>query len=389
MLFPVPVPVEIVYEIKVKVVDERISEIAQKIHALDTGMTLDEVINLVEFIESLKASNQFKDVYLRKEETNNPRTIEIDPDNKRIFIHLKQKNIPKVGKGYHKVVTQSILYDPHAPTIVANAVVEDSENTRSEVETLETFRNSEGIIEPLYVSKHTKKSGEVRCQIITRLYNKGSLRSFIEHNPASVPLEAKVKIAKDILRGCVKLNSMGYTNRDNNKGNFFIHEENGIYSAVIGDLGGYTEKTSYAMLRKPLGPGIGSNPPDMQRAFYEGRLTESDLYSCHVYAVGRMLYFLLFEQDVPWIETFKQDYPLLKRLYKNLRNPEVAQEIEHYTQKVISNITPRLQELSGKAASRTIEPKERFEYILLQMLSYEPETRKSNAHWLKEFENSF
>jgi hypothetical protein len=200
-----------------------------------------------------------------------------------------------------------------------------------------------------------------------------------------LPLKAKITIAKDILKGSVKLNMMGFVNRDNNKGNFFIHEENNIYSAVVGDLGGYTSLITDALAQKPFGPGLRSAPPDLHKAYYENRLTEEDLLSCHTYALGRLFYFLLFEEDAPWIADFKTAYPLIKNLYKDRSNPEVVEQIEHYMQKVLLNTKPRIDELTIKLDNRTIDQHELFEYCILHMLSPDPSMRRTNTYWLKVF----
>lgn len=283
-------------------------------------------------------------------------------------------------------MTHSILYDPITPKLVATAVVKESEDTRNEIELYEKFRGSRGILEPLYVSKHPKTSGKMLREIITPLYNKGSLNTFVKNNQNAIPIEAKFKIAKDIFVGSCELNCMGYVNRDNNKGNFLIHEENNVYRTVIGDLGGYTHKLKEALERKPLGPGIRSSAPDLQRAYYENRLSEQDLLSQHVYSLGRSLYFLLHEDEVPWITAFDENYPLLAKLYKDKSNPDIVKELDRYTEEVHANTKPRIQELAIKIQQQTIQPKERFEYCVLHMLSADPELRKTNAYWLKIFE---
>lgn len=381
-----PVPVEIVWETKTHIKEEKVASIAQKLATLGTGMTLDELCELVRFVERLRSSNECASLYLRKEETKAPRTIEVDSESKRIFIHLKTHNIPEVGRGHHKRVTHSILYDPDSPKLVATAVVKESEATRSEIDLYEKFKRCKGILKPLYVSKHPKTSGKMLREIITPLYNKGSLSTFVRNNQKAIPIAAKYKIAKDIFVGSCELNSMGYVNRDNNKGNFFIHEENNTYTTVIGDLGGYTHKLKEALEQKPLGPSLRSSAPDLQRAYYENRLTEQDLLSQHVYSLGRSLYFLLHEDEVPWITAFDDNYPLLAKLYKDKTNPAIAQELDRYTEEVHAHTKPRIQELSVKIQQQTIEPQERFEYYVLHMLSADPELRKTNAYWLKVFE---
>ncbi len=362
---------------------------AEKLLALDTGMTIEELTELVYFVEALRLSERHTIVYLRKEETKAPRTIEVDPENNRIFIHLKTHNIAKVGKGAHKRVTHSIFYDPIEPKLVASAIVADSLATQAEIAVLEKFRGSEGIIDPLYIGRHSKKSGEIFYEIITPLYNKGSVRSFIKKNPQAIPFEVKVKIAKDILKGSCVLNEKGYVNRDTNRGNFFVHEENGTFTAVIGDLGGYTHTTGEALLRKPFGPSVRSGPPDLQRALFEDRLTEQDLFSNHVYALGRVFHFIYFEKELPWIASFNKEYPLIRALYKDSSNAAVLGEIERSKTTISAYTTPRRQELLEKIQEQSITPEEHFEFIILSMLSTSPEIRETNSYWLQYINNVY
>ncbi len=384
MLFPVPV--EIVWIAPSK--EEREQKIVAKLQALNTGMTEDELIKLVQFIEPLRQSKEYKKYYyLRKEDTKLARTIEFDPKKDKIFIHLKSHNIPSLGKGYHKRVSYSILYHPEHPQLVACAVVSDSNTTRAELAVLERFRGSEGIIQTLYVSKHKKKSGKTLYEIVTPLYNLGSLNAFLKKNSENLPLSVKRKIAQDILIGSCRLNSKGYVNADNNKGNFFVHHENGVYTTVIGDVGGHTQEAHVVINKRALGPFFHSSPPDLIRAYYNSTLQPQDLYSNHTYALGRAFYFLLFEKEVPWIEGFNKRYPLIANLYKDKSKPEVELELAQLTSELQAFSGPRLQELAQKSETNTITPQERFEFIVLQMLSTDPAVRKTNDHWLAQIQD--
>ena len=376
--------IEIVHEAK----HSKHSATVQKLSCLATGMTNEELAELVRIIEALRGRHG-PCYYLRKEQTGACRTIEVDQEGDRIFIHLKTHNMPLLGKGAHKRVTYSILYDPVEPKLVASAIVANSKTTRNEVALLEEFRGSKCIIEPLYIGKHTKKSGETCFEIITPLYNKGSLRSFIKKNPHSVAFDVKIKIAKDILTGACTLNAKGYVSRDNNRGNFLVHEENGIYSACLGDLGGHTDKVGVAVHKRPFGPSARSGAPDLHRAYYENRLTEDDVFSNNVYSLGRVFHFLYFEKEVPWIATFSDKYPLIAALYNDRSNPEVLTEIEQATEEISSYTTPRLQELSDKLFKGTISPEEHFEYIIFTMLSTNPEARQTNKYWLEYINDHF
>ncbi|MBS0635200.1 MAG: hypothetical protein JSR37_07035 [Verrucomicrobia bacterium] len=346
---------------------------AQKLFELNIGMTLEEAQELVNFVEAVRATGRHTVAYMRKEDTHAPRTIEVDPQGDQIFIHLRRHNVKQVGTGAHKVVTTSILYDAHAPKLVACAIVEDSAKTQKELETFELFRGCEGILQPIYYARHQKKSGETVYEIITPLFNQGSLKKFIENNDA--PFEAKLKIAQDILKGACALNAKNYVCRDNNRGNFFIHHENGIYSAVLGDLGGYTDDVGQAINHRPFGPSARSGVADLQLAYYEGRLTENDLFSNYVFALGRTLHFLYFEKEVPWTEGFDERYPLIKQLYKTPRDPAVLQQIEGYSTEINTYVESNLFE--GTTAE------ERFTYMIFSMLSTDPQVRKTNSFWLE------
>ena len=376
--------VEIVHEAK----QSSVGVTLQKLSELGTGMTLEELSQLVQFIEAIRGRHS-SCYYLRKEETGLARTIEIDPASDKIFIHLKTHNVPLLGKGAHKRVTYSILYDPIEPKLVASAIIANSKTTRAEIALLEQLRGSKCIIEPLYIGQHTNKLGESVFEIITPLYNKGSLRSFIRKNPHSIAFDVKVKIAKDILTGACTLNAKGYVSRDNNRGNFLVHEENGVYSACLGDLGGHTDKVGVAVHKKPFGPSARSGAPDLHKAYYENRLTEDDVLSNNVYSLGRVFHFLYFEKEVPWIATFSEKYPLITALYHDRSNPEVLTEIEHATQEISSYTSQRLQELSQKLGDGTISPEEHFECIIFTMLSTNPEARHSNSYWLEYINDHF
>lgn len=383
-----PAAVEIVYEapVKASVYDTEITE--QKLSELATGMTHEELAGLVQFIEAIRGRH-ISCYYLRKEATGLARTIEIDPEGDRIFIHLKTHNVPLLGKGAHKRVTYSILYDPQEPKLVASAIVANNKTTRNEIALLEKFRGSNCIIEPLYIDKHNTKLGEEVFEIITPLYNKGSLRSFVTKNPASIPFDVKIKIAKDILTGACTLNSKGYVSRDNNRGNFLVHEEHGVYSACLGDLGGHTDEVSIAVHKKPFGPSARSGAPDLHKAYFENRLTEEDVLSNNVYSLGRVFHFLYFEKEVPWIATFSKKYPLIAALYSDRSNPEVLREIDCATEEITLYTASRLQELLQKLNCGIISPEEHFEYIIFTMLSTNPQARKSNHYWLQYINDHF
>jgi hypothetical protein len=338
-----------------------------------------------------------------------------------------------------------VLYDADNPMLVANAIVEASDDADTEVQALQKFKGTEGIIEPLFISKHTKKSGVEVYEIITPLYNKNSLKSFLKNNAKTISIETKVKIALDILKGATALNRNGYVMCDNHCGNVFVAVENGTYKAVLGDLGGYADTFENALAKKPFGPSGRAAPPDLLRAYLDGtlnletsvgdakstqsfepeslvtggafptwecsppiasdsdskscaalasrtavsRLNEQDLLSYHVYALGRIMYELAYETKLPWRIDYDEKYPLCKGIYKNKNDPGILTQIEALESEILANTECRLLDLLEKEKAGPLEFEERFECIVLHMVSPYSENRQTNEFWLKELEKLY
>lgn len=362
---------------------DQIRHITKNVAELPTGMNVNEIEEIVCFIETLKRAEFASSAYFRKEETLLARTVEFDQENGSIFIHLKTHQLERIGKGVHKHVTYSVLYDRERPRLVASAIVEANPATCAEVAALQRFRGTPGIIELIGVSKHKKKSGKEVYQIITPLYNGGSLKKYCRENKGKIPIKAKISILRNVLRGAVAINEMGCVMGDNHDGNVFVHEEAGSVRAVLGDLGGYTEDVLSAFNRKPFGPSCRAAPPDLLIAYKEGTLQPSDLLSHHVYTLGRIMYECFYEEAQPWRDSSKDNYPLLRNMYKDKTNSGLDGEIERLRQEILSQIECRRIELQEK---ETRSLKDELELIVLQMLSFDKETRKTNAYWLERLE---
>ena len=357
-----------------------------KIHALQTGMALEEIETLVFSIETLRPIFEHTSRYLHKDGYKVPRTIEFDPTHNFIFIHLKTHNLERVGKGAHKVVTTSILYDRDNPQLVANAVTKVTEALVKEIQVLEKFKGREGIVPLISVSKHRKRSGRQVYEIITPLYNRGSLKSLLRKNPGQVPSASKIKIMRDVLKGAVTLIENGYIMRDNHCGNIFVRETEKGYEAVLGDLGGYTDELEVALQNKPFGPSCRSCPPDILLSYLAGTLNQEDLLSYYVFALGRIMYECCYETEIPWRKKYDENYQPLKKLYYEKTDPDIYSQIESLRLDIFFHTSGRIQELLEKEQTDPLTREERFERIALSMISPDREQRKTVAHWLQELE---
>lgn len=158
--------------------------------------------------------------YLKKEATGLARTIEYDPNTKNVFIHLKRKGVQEIGRGCGKVVTQSILYDIRKPAFVALSVLKPTANQK-EAHYMDSLKNTPGVISLLAATSHVKERTQTEVQqIVTPLYEKGSLQKFKKEHQLSIM--EKACIAKDVMNSLKNLHSREIAHGDVHKGNFLV-----------------------------------------------------------------------------------------------------------------------------------------------------------------------
>lgn len=385
------------------------SMFANDVFELETGMTHDELSEMLQYIQSQQACWK-EPLYLHKEVTGLPRTIEVDPDKGLVLIHLKKHNLPEVGHGRDKRVTRSLLLDtscldPSCSRLVATAILQakDYEMQASilrELELLQKFRSLENIIQLIHHSEHLNKAGIRVFEMITPLYNKGSIASLSDNFQGALSTKAKVQIARDMFRGACQLHNIGYISRDNHSGNFFVHEEQGEYSACFGDLGGGWTLSIDDVLNGhgpkggvPFGPHAPTCPPDLFRPYIDGeRITFEQLLSYQVYSFGLTLYQLHYGEMVPWFKAFYERYPQLERFYRvapedyKIDKEPLYKALVQLQTAMNSFLQPRLEMLFEKKRQKAITADEEFELIILQTLSPSIEIRSSALHWIKELE---
>lgn len=330
----------------------------------DLGLTKHELFSLCLFIETKLSSHVKKgQLYLRKEKTKLARTIQYDPKTKRTFIHLKQHGIKRLGKGWHKVVTYSIMYSDKNPELVANSVLELDFDSRREVSILKRLKTQRGLAKTYSITTHAKKRSKKKVvSIIQKLYNAKSLHHY-QQNPKILSREKVMHIAHDLLYGLEELHKHNLVHRDLHGGNILVERvKGGKYNAAIIDFG-QTRRAKQAALYGPMVEVPKRfNPPD---AFWRNVKT-INAKAVDVYALGLNLYHLYFGVQPEWASkpAFAKISSLSDSGKVSFRN-RLLSKISYYLKKRKNSITSN-QDLYT-----------RFERLILQMCHPKPYKRGS------------
>ncbi|MDB6081158.1 MAG: hypothetical protein JWO53_430 [Chlamydiia bacterium] len=331
------------------------------------GLKREDVLQLALFIESdLKVWITEKRYYLTKSKTGLARTIEYDPKSRNTFIHLGTEGIEKIGEGWHKVVTKSILYSSEKPEIVANC--RTSLEDKEEMNIIKSLQGIPGIVQgKAFITHRKNKTHEDKLEIILKLYNGGSLHRLQYLKDQKFSLVEKMKIALDLLTGLSGMHAKGLIHRDLHSGNHLLdisYYPGGVrkIDAAITDFG----KT----LPKDQCPGQEVQayrwymPPE---GFFPNKMKADDYFYSDVYAIGCVFYAFYHEQPPIW---FQDD--LFKNLYdKSDKKKKIDQQ--RHIRYLLQTTDERREVLYQKRDSLTFE--EKFEYLILQMLSLNPRDR--------------
>jgi hypothetical protein len=345
----------------------------RKIKKLDKnlGLTSGQLLQLALFLETeWKDRIQNGCTYLLEKESGLPRILEYDPETKNSYIHLLKHGIDKLGSGFHKQVTKSILYDTQKPEIVANCRSDsDSKNIR-EMKITRDLQGVRGIVEGKSFIQHQEKvHGKDRIQMILKLYNEGSLRK-ITSKPNYLTFDEKLQAARDLAMGLEGMHSRGYVHRDLHCCNYLFHIEQDPVSkkrkvqAAIMDFG----KTIF---KKQCGGNLaqGSKHYTPPEGFLYQSMTADDYFAADVFALGCSFYLLYYEKEPDW---FRQDLYTISFQKSSSREKEVAKK--RYTEALKNGLGELWQKLAKKQLSKQ-SPKYRFEELFLRMMDVDPAKR--------------
>jgi RHS repeat-associated protein len=333
----------------------------------ELGLKIGQLLRLCLFMETdMEKYIVERKFYLREHETGLPRTCEYDPKSKHRFIHLGTRNIPKIGKGYHKVVTKSILYDPLAPEICANCVTGTED--KKEMAIMEQLQGTPGIVEGrAFITHSTKRDGENRLEIICKLYNCKSLREIYYSKTPHFSLWEKMKIALDLLSGLAGMHEQKLVHRDLHSGNYLVdltRPSKGpreVNAAIIDFGKTLPEKKCANMTVQAAHKYVAPE------GFIPWKLRKKDYYATDVYALGCVLYQVFFEKDPPWFDD--------KFFKGNARSGTCCKKAAEKLKGFLEKMTSAKEQLFLQ--KKLLSPGERFEALIWKMVRPDHDVRPS------------
>lgn len=307
-------------------------------------------------------------IYFKKEKTGLARTIEHDPVTNRTFIHLKRHGMPALGKGWHKMVTRSILYAAHHPEIVANCVGDAT--VAQEGKILKRLGNCPGIARTYAVSEHTKRKTHQKVySIILKYYNAGSVRSY-EFNLAPITPYEKIYIARDLMHGLENMHNRRLAHCDLHTANFLVDRSKDpvtgkeVVSAALVDFG---QTISFDAAKKRVPQVEFPHRMTTPEALLK-RKHRVDVRKVEVFAMGWNFYSFFFDKLPEWAAN--------KKLYhaKKMSTKEKKNFSAELTNDINKSIKHRHEELKTK--DHILQD---FGKLILEMCDPDPYKRPS-AH---------
>lgn len=247
-----------------------------------------------QFIQK-KAQTYFsKKIWLIKPQKGLPFPIEKDVTTGNIFIHLKGKEGAFIGKGSHKIVSKSILYNDK-PCIVARCEIDQPGEYEAQV--MDTMRGLRGVVQKYAYIKRSPKTSELYIQYC----NMGCAQRILS---GDLRIEDKdlLSLMEDLLVGLKGMHERGYIHRDLKRENIFLHSSKGKLHAMLGDLG-FALQMDYPLYPKKhiCIPDPHCAPETLLRSNHmlDRSLAES-------YSLGVIFHILLFNQHPAWSRCIRQ-----------------------------------------------------------------------------------
>ncbi|MBS0655264.1 MAG: hypothetical protein JSR46_05785, partial [Verrucomicrobia bacterium] len=272
----------------------------------DLGIAKSDLFRIALFIETeLDQRKASIGNYLSRRKTGLARTIEFDPEQYRIYIHLKRHNQKAIGRGSRKTVTKSIMYDIAAPEIVACCTSEQP-----------LQRTPEAI--PIYSSTEFTQKGKKFYSIMCKLYRDGSLaEKFTKKYTFS--LKQKLDIALDLVTGLKQLHDQKCAHGNINPQKVLLDHEQSRIRAVL----------SWAV-------------------------ADSSNLASDISALGSVLHQLLSGKEAPWINR------------SNIKNRTRAGSVR--TAKLVYDLQRYRKARLTKLMKRKESKRVRFERLILKMI---------------------
>ena len=327
-------------------------------------ITSEQARKIASFIETQLREGLYKGNTLCSiEQTGLEFPIEYDSQTQCIFIHLGSRKEAYIGKGKQKTVTQSILYSPQEPELIARCEGENVSN--NEIIATQLLQGKEGIFRVYVITQH-RVDETVKTSMFCKLYNMGSLDNCIKKGFVKfLTQQEKMEAALNLLKGLANIHAAGCVHRDLGARNHLVHIVNNPtmnsrkIEVAIADLG-RTLPADQASGTAVQGNSKYTAPEGIERKTLLGNA----YFLTDVYALGCVLYRLQYNgEKSPFIKK-------MKKLALTEMDPQVLKkQLSEKLEKVLEEKHMRIQKDSMS------EQQAHFEKMILQMIHPNPQHR--------------
>jgi len=254
---------------------------------------------------------------------------------------------------------------------------QDVKNTRQEIAFCKEFSGKRGIVEFRAAAQFTVDKKPRISMIFTRCT--GNLAKRVFGNQRPISLEEMILVAKDLAAGLHTMHTAKVFHLDIKLHNTLFNEDEAgkITRAALCDFGcacrdheDRMKLMTPACFRSGHSSTVAFTPPEL----YGVRNFAGSLYAVDVWSLGCVLYQLFYRKKLSWEqdikEHIKRNFDDVTGLYKN--NALLGRTRQKFAEKVQEAIEVRFAALQ---ASDRASPAEKFEFLILQMMRFDPDQR--------------
>lgn len=348
------------------------------------GCTEEQLKKIATYIEEKFIPLINKNTYsVSPEKSGLAGSLEYDKKSKKIFIHFKGE---KVGEGWWKRGSYTLLYDPQHPLACIRLVLKDDkikehpkcvQQYNAEIGRSQKLQHKANhIVKTLAAIKYTK-NGKEKKAMIQKFYSYGTLSSLIDKTPHLLTTERKIKIATGILKGLKEVHDKEYIHRDLHAGNVFVDKN---FKSCLGDFGRAT-RTSEMREERPAQTRSWNTAPEL---LCPKKPTSTDYKRGELFSAGLNLYKLSYGK--PLKHTEKNTDKIFKAFTSNSSKSDKEKSVKDICNRIHKEIDADRKVLLQKIkdyGEKSLTPDEKLKYATVELLHTDPKTRKTAEHWIK------
>lgn len=283
-----------------------------------------------------------------------------DSKSGALFIDLNKKPL---GAGRNKVTSPAAMYKDGQLLLVARSKARKP--LQKDVEKLRAVRTSHTLPVIAYYHQHQEST----YNLITPLFNRGSILDILQKRKANLSFREKVDIAIGLLQNLEEIHQKGYAHRDVKCGNTLVNIETTPphkVTCALCDFAGTTRTENARGLHSQTNPAVRS-----PEGFYVERLHGSDYMKCDLFAAGCVLWSLYYEDPLtPWAKL-----DLTRGRHKTGRD----QRREKFVFCLQSKREAFFAQLAAKIQRNAVTPQDKFLEVVFTIVNPLPSARGTAA----------